>query len=216
MMKSFFVNSYQTFLRLAIMSLILVVVNRSFHGLNNRLLNFNTKITNDSIGTIVSLINNLEWITLIITFVILVILIIILFVELNDRFRNDQLMNFFISIGLTVHIRRVLKRGTDKDAENSKKIKYFNRSVKSSVADIRNNTILWRITLPADAQAIELIKSNLNTVREELTGRYPDFIYSKDNRQGKYVFIVGTKTGKLEGLAADRQAGALQNENSFL
>ena len=207
---------YQTFLRLTITSLILIVVNRAFHVLNNRLLDFNTKITNDSIGTIILMINKLEWITLVIILVVLVILIIVLFVELNDRRRNDRLMNFFISIGLTVHIRRVLKRGADKKVENRKKIKYFNRSVKSSVADIRNNTIQWRITLSADAQAIELIKSNLNTVREELNGRYPDFIYSKDNRQGRYIFITGTTKGKLEGLAADRQAGALQNQDSFL
>lgn len=207
---------FQPFLRLVLLNLILVVAKCFFQYLNSKISNLSSQATNGFLQTIKYLIDRLEITINTIILVILVTLLGLLFIELSYRYRHDRLSNFIQSIRLTFHIRRILKRSTDHEAESTKKLKYFNQSARRSVADIRNNTILWRVKTPADAQAIELIKDSLDTIREELTGLYPDFIYSKDSRQGKYLLIKGTKNNNFAGLAADRQAKALQKKRFMI
>lgn len=214
MTKKFFIKMFQPFLRLVFLNLTLIVANCFLQHLNSKISSLNFQATNDFLQTIKHWLDHLEIAINTIILVILVILLGLLFIELNYRYRHDRLANFIQSIRLTFHIRRILKRSTDHEAESTKKLKYFNQSARRSVADIRTSTILWRIKTPTDAQAIELIKNSLDTIREELTGLYPNFIYSKDSRQGKYLLIKGTKNNNFAGLAADRQAEALQKNDS--
>lgn len=104
-----------------------------------------------------------------------------------------------MSISLTFHIRQRLLREADNDKESSTKINAFNYATKRSIADIRNNSFVWKIPVPADSQATELLKKSFMEIQEELAHANPEFSYSNFERDHRFFFIKGTK--KTETLA---------------
>ncbi|WP_096081848.1 hypothetical protein [Enterococcus mundtii] len=129
----------------------------------------------------------------------LLLLMLTLSIEIVSRLKNDSLKNLFRSISLTFHIRRRLLREADHDKESSAKINAFNYATKRSIADIRNNSFVWKVPVPADSQATELLKKSFPEIQEEIAHFNPEFSYSNFERNNRFFYIKGTK--KSETLA---------------
>lgn len=121
------------------------------------------------------------------------LLILTLSIEIFLRLKKDSLKNLFKSILLTFHIRKRVLRKAVQDKENSAKISTFNYAIKKSIADIRNDSFVWKVPVPADSQGTELLKTNFADIQEELAHFNSEFSYSGFERDKRFFYIKGTK-----------------------
>lgn len=144
---------------------------------------------------------------------ILIFSILTLLPEIISRIKTDSLKNLFKSISLTLHVRRRSLRESNDDKQSSSKINAFNYAIKRSIADIRNDSFLWKVPVPSDSQATELLKKSFPEIQEEIAHSNPEFSYSGFDRDNRFFYLKGTK--KSETLAPRGSQKVSEKEIKF-
>ncbi|MDU1630369.1 MAG: hypothetical protein E6835_07585, partial [Lactococcus lactis] len=123
-------------------------------------------------------------------------------VEIISRVKKDSLHNYFTSIIETFRLRRFSYQSerTDKVMNDSrakttiKPIYHdFNRSVKKLTVDITENQVIVFIKMPHSQQAQKILKEMEHLLREEISSRNPDYIFSTPERIKNQLWFTGTK-----------------------
>lgn len=127
----------------------------------------------------------------------------IIALELVNRFKNDKIANYFKSIYQTVLLRHFLIQ-----SEHSEKVitienqsittynpvnKMFNRTVRKSFVDIRQDTVFIFLKVPRTQQAQKLLKEMEPQIKEEISNRNPDHYFSSPIRVRNTLWIEGKK-----------------------
>lgn len=72
-------------------------------------------------------------------------------------------------------------------------IQTFNKAVCKAVVDIRNDKTVLLIQVPTTLQATKILKEMETLISEEVSNRNPDYYFSQPERNGKWLYFVGTK-----------------------
>lgn len=81
------------------------------------------------------------------------ILFLLLLPELISRLTRDSLINWGKSIWLTYRLRKFLLRKVQFDDESNSTVAMHNKSIRSAIIDIREDTVVFLMKLPNDYQA---------------------------------------------------------------
>lgn len=143
------------------------------------------------------------WASLSTSLISSIIFILLFSIEIKNRQKEDNLSNTWKSIKQTLAIRIFLHQ-----SEHSKAIttteqttttyynpinKQFNKAVHKSIIDVRRDTIILMIRLPKTQQATKILKEMETLISEEISNRNPDYYFSQPERNGKWLYFVGTK-----------------------
>ncbi|WP_247593204.1 hypothetical protein [Streptococcus pyogenes] len=71
--------------------------------------------------------------------------------------------------------------------------KYFNQAVRKTIVDIRENKVTLLIRIPKTQQATKILKDMEMLISEEISNCNPDYYFSRPERNGKWLYFVGTK-----------------------
>ena len=116
--------------------------------------------------------------------------------------KKDSLHNYFTSIIETFRLRRFSYQSerTDKVMNDSRAkttinpiYHDFNRSVKKLTVDITENQVIVFIKMPHSQQAQKILKEMEHLLREEISSRSPDYIFSNPERIKNQLWFIGTK-----------------------
>lgn len=122
--------------------------------------------------------------------------------EIISRLKKDALSNYFKSIIETFSLRRFASQSERIDKtfrESQSKITVnpiyhdFNRAVKKSVVDITEDQVLVFFKIPHSQQAQKILKEMEELLREEISSRNPDYIFSTPERTKNQLWFTGTK-----------------------
>lgn len=56
---------------------------------------------------------------------------------------------------------------------------------------------MWKVSVPADSQATELLKKSFPETQEKIAHSNPKFSYSSFERDNRFFYVKGTKIGDL-------------------
>ena len=122
--------------------------------------------------------------------------------EIIKKKKKDALSNYLKSIIETFSLRRFALQSEHIDKtlpEPQSKITVnpiyhdFNRAVKKSVVDITENQVLVFFKIPHSQQAQKILKEMEELLREEISSRNPDYIFSTPERIKNQLWFTGTK-----------------------
>lgn len=120
------------------------------------------------------------------------LLLLLVLPELIWRIAKDSPVNCGKSIWVTYRLRRFLARQTEYEGENELTIEQHNKAIKKSILDIRNDNIVFMIKLPNNFQAQKSIMEAKDIIREEITSRFPDCVFSNFERYKHWLKLEGT------------------------
>ncbi|HFI0228056.1 TPA: hypothetical protein ACGO48_002043 [Streptococcus suis] len=119
------------------------------------------------------------------------------------RLKEDNLTNLWKSIYQTLTMRIFLRQSEHSETvttiEQAKITrynpinKYFNRAVRKAIVDVRENNVTLLIRIPKTQQATKILKDIEMLISEEIANRNPDYYFSRPERNGKWLYFVGTK-----------------------
>ncbi|TWT11273.1 hypothetical protein [Streptococcus sp. sy004] len=133
------------------------------------------------------------------------ILIFILLVgrEISLRIEQDSLTNLLKSIWHTITMRQFLTKhdhsktittvGQVKTPHYNSKIKLFNKAIQKTVVDIREDKVVLLIRVPKTQEALDILNNIDSAIHNEISNRLPDYYFSQSERQGNYLYFIGTK-----------------------
>ncbi|ECQ6721961.1 hypothetical protein FZ032_00710 [Listeria monocytogenes] len=124
--------------------------------------------------------------------VVLLLLILLVLPELISRIAKDSLVNWGKSFWVTYRLRRFLIRQTENERESETTIEQHNKAIRSSMLDIRSDSIVFMIKLPNDFQAQKSISDTKEILREEIASRFPYYIFSNLERFKHCLKLEGT------------------------
>ncbi|WP_166668043.1 hypothetical protein [Lactococcus cremoris] len=136
------------------------------------------------------------------TVLMTLLLLLSVTVEIISRVKKDSLPNYFTSIIETFRLRRFSYQSerTDKVMNDSRAkttinpiYHDFNRSVKKLTVDITENQVIVFIKIPHSQQAQKILKEMEHLLREEISSRSPDYIFSNPERIKNQLWFIGTK-----------------------
>lgn len=125
--------------------------------------------------------------------------------ELVNRFKSDKITNYFKSIYQTVLLRHFLVQSEHSENEKVLTIenqaittynpvnKMFNRTVRKSFVDVRQDTVLIALKVPRSQQAQKLLKEMEPQIKEEISNQNPDHYFSSPIRVRNALWIEGKK-----------------------
>lgn len=123
--------------------------------------------------------------------------------ELFNRLKNDKIRNYFKSIHQTMILRRFLTLSERAEKvmtiENQTVSSYnpinsiFNRAVQKSIVDKKIDTIRIFIKIPRTQQAQKLLKEMEQQIKDEISGRNPDYYFSSPTRIHNELWFEGKK-----------------------
>ena len=123
--------------------------------------------------------------------------------EVFLRLKEDNLTNLWKSVYQTLTIRIFLRQSENSETvttlEQAKVTrynpinKYFNRAVRKVIVDIRENKVTLIIRIPKTQQATKILKDMEMLISEEIANRNPDYYFSRPERNGKWLYFIGTK-----------------------
>lgn len=113
--------------------------------------------------------------------------------ELIERIKDDSLKNWIYSTWVSFRLRGFLIRQSDYEGEGTFKLQRHNKAIWKTVIDIRKVKITLVVKLPNDAQAQKMILEAEDILREEVSNRFPDYMFSNFERHYHWLKIVGTK-----------------------
>ncbi|MFK4893516.1 hypothetical protein [Lactococcus petauri] len=70
---------------------------------------------------------------------------------------------------------------------------HFNKAVRKSVLDVREDQLLLRLHIPKEVQAQKLLKGHEKEIKEHLSNLYPDYILSPFERKKFKLWLSGTR-----------------------
>lgn len=134
----------------------------------------------------------------------LALIFCLLGVEAINRYRHDNLNNYLKSILQTFKLRRFLKQIERSDIATlvgpsgtittyNPITRNFNKTVRRSVIDVRNDGILVDIHIPSGQQAQKLLKEMTMDIREVLTRMNQDYYFSNPRLTANHLYFEGTK-----------------------
>lgn len=145
---------------------------------------------------------NLHRLILMSTVLMTLLLLLSVTVEIISRVKKDSLPNYFTSIIETFRLRRFSSQSERTDrVMNDSRAKTtinpiyhdFNRSVKKLTVDITENQVIVFIKMPHSQQAQKILKEMEHLLREEISSRSPDYIFSNPERIKNQLWFTGTK-----------------------
>lgn len=121
--------------------------------------------------------------------------------ELINRFKSDSWINYFKSIKQTFNLRRFMGQSErfGKIVETQKVTIFnpinekFNRAVRKSCIDVRNDKILVFIKIPSTQQTQKILKELEAQTKEEISNQNPEYIFSNFERHHNQLWLQGTK-----------------------
>lgn len=141
------------------------------------------------------------------SYTVLSILLFILFVsvmfEILNRFRFDNLLNYFKSVYFTLKLRQFLtqreksEKTTTIDNQNITTFNpinsSFNHCSHKSVVDIRKDDVTIFVKVPRDQQGQKILNDMTSQLKEEVASQHPDYYFSAPNRVRNKLWLVGKK-----------------------
>lgn len=120
------------------------------------------------------------------------ILFLLVLPELISRLTRDSLINWGKSIWLTYRLRRFLLRKVQFDDESDSTVALHNKSIRSAIIDIREDIIVFLMKLPNDYQAQKSVIDTRDILREEISNRFPYYVFSNFDRFKNWLQLEGT------------------------
>lgn len=120
------------------------------------------------------------------------ILFILLLPEFISRLTRDSLINWGKSIWLTYRLRKFLLRKVQFNDESDSTVAMHNKSIRSVIIDIREDTVVFLMKLPNDYQAQKSVIDTRDILREEISNRFPYYVFSNFDRFKNWLQLEGT------------------------
>lgn len=120
------------------------------------------------------------------------ILFLLVLPELISRLTRDSLINWGKSIWLTYRLRKFLLRKVQFDDESDSTVALHNKSIRSAIIDIREDTVVFLMKLPNDYQAQKSVIDTRDILREEISNRFPYYVFSNFDRFMNWLQLEGT------------------------
>lgn len=120
------------------------------------------------------------------------ILFLLVLPELISRLTRDSLINWGKSIWLTYRLRNFLLRKVQFDDESDSTVALHNKSIRSAIIDIREDTVVFLMKLPNDYQAQKSVIDTRDILREEISNRFPYYVFSNFDRFKNWLQLEGT------------------------
>ena len=120
------------------------------------------------------------------------ILFLLVLPELITRLTRDSLINWGKSIWLTYRLRKFLLRKVQFNDESDSTVAMHNKSIRSAIIDIREDTVVFLMKLPNDYQAQKSVIDTRDILREEISNRFPYYVFSNFDRFKNWLQIEGT------------------------
>lgn len=120
------------------------------------------------------------------------ILFLLVLPELISRLTRDSLINWGKSIWLTYRLRKFLLRKVQFDDESDSTVALHNKSIRSAIIDIRDDTVVFLMKLPNDYQAQKSVIDTRDILREEISNRFPYYVFSNFDRFKNWLQLEGT------------------------
>ncbi|MGF2023991.1 hypothetical protein ACUD7I_09665 [Enterococcus casseliflavus] len=129
--------------------------------------------------------------------------VLIITIEIISRFKSDKIINYFKSVYSTMLLRHFLTQ-----TERTEKVmtiegqtittynpinNTFNRAVRKSVVDIRQNCMTIIIKTPSKQQAQKILKEMEPQIKEELANRNPDYYFSAPTKGKNALWFEGKR-----------------------
>lgn len=120
------------------------------------------------------------------------ILFLLVLPELISRLTRDSLINWGKSIWLTYRLRKFLLRKVQFNDESDSTVAMHNKSIRSAIIDIREDTVVFLMKLPNDYQAQKSVIDTRDILREEISNRFPYYVFSNFDRFKNWLQLEGT------------------------
>lgn len=140
---------------------------------------------------------------LLIAVISLFLFLALIYYEVFSRLKEDSLTNLWKSIYQTFTMRIFLKQSEHSETvttiEQAKIThynpinKHFNRTIRKTIVDIREDKVTLLIRIPQTQQATKILKEMEMLISEEIANRNPDYYFSRPERKGKWLYFTGTK-----------------------
>ncbi|EAC5083176.1 TPA: hypothetical protein IP908_000585 [Listeria monocytogenes] len=192
MKKSFFLKTFKTNGDLLILLAMLAVVNLPIKFI----VSFLKSETNPSLIQYTQFLYKwlsigLKWLDRA-TAITALILFLLLLPELISRLTRDSLLNWGRSIWMTYRLRRFLLRKVQFDDDSESTVALHNKSIRSAIIDIREDTVVFWMKLPNDYQAQKSVIDTRDILREEISNRFPYYVFSNFDRFKNWLQLEGT------------------------
>lgn len=138
-----------------------------------------------------------------VSFFLFIIGMVLLGIEIVDRYRNNELGEYFASIIKTIRFRGYLTQydknppiqHTDRPAALTINpvIQSVNRSVRKTVIDVRPQTATICIPLPKDQQGQKILKEMGEQIKEEISSQFEDYYFSSPRRIKNELWFIGQR-----------------------
>lgn len=123
--------------------------------------------------------------------------------EIYLRLKQDNLVNLWKSIKQTVAVRMFLNQNEHSETVTTVEQiqvtrynpinKHFNKAVHKAIVDIREDKAVLLIRVPKTQQATKILKEMETHISEDISNRNLDYYFSRPERNGKWMYFVGTK-----------------------
>ncbi|RBR82064.1 hypothetical protein [Enterococcus faecalis] len=120
------------------------------------------------------------------------ILFLLVLPELISRLAKDSLINWVKSIWMTYRLRKFLLRKAQFDDDSDSTVSLHNKSIKSAIIDVREDTVIFWMKLPNDYQAQKSVIDTRDILREEISNRFPYYVFSNFDRFKNWLQLEGT------------------------
>lgn len=192
MKKSFFLKTFKTNGDLLILLAMLAVVNLPIKFI----VSFLKSETNPSLIQYTQFLYKwlsigLKWLDRA-TAITALILFLLLLPKLISRLTRDSLLNWGRSIWMTYRLRRFLLRKVQFDDDSESTVALHNKSIRSAIIDIREDTVVFWMKLPNDYQAQKSVIDTRDILREEISNRFPYYVFSNFDRFKNWLQLEGT------------------------
>lgn len=139
--------------------------------------------------------------TLILGVYMLFFSLVALYAEITNRLIHDDCLNLWNSIAETFKAQHFMKRQdvttvqlvNGMPTNSNRVIQSFNRAVRKSVVDIRNDSVVILIKLPRTQQAQALFKTITPQLREYLSNQMVNYYFSEPTRKKNTLWFEGKK-----------------------
>lgn len=142
-----------------------------------------------------------DWLELA-TYLMIIGFIVLSAFEIAPRIAHDSVLNLFKSVLGTFRLRRfatqserVDKLTTDTQGKHTVNpiYQYFNRAIRKSVLDVTDNHVRVFIKVPHSQQAQKILTEMETALKEEISGRYPDYVFSNFTRGKASLWLESNK-----------------------
>lgn len=199
MKKTYFMRVYDIIISLFLFAILTVMISKLFVLLNITVSQIDI-IDTRNVSHYITVVSNVLYQ---LTFYLLVLALMLMVIDLLIRLSKDQLTNHIKSVYHTMVLRHYLKQDVDTDTaqdwQNNGKSKtnsvqkYFNKAVRKSIVDVRQNEVRVAIKIPRKQQAHDILKTIEPQIHEEITHMHPKYYFSKPQRHHRYLWFTGHK-----------------------